>query len=127
MLKRGSIGLIAVALSLVGVGGAGLAYAGAVRMGAAQEVGEGPEGNDEQREAAVLAGARISLAQAVQAAEARTGMKAAEAGIDDESNRPYFEVSVGQGQQEQTVLVDTQTGQVAQVSADTDQGEEADD
>lgn len=127
MLKRKTIALIAVALGATGVGGAGLAYAGANQAGQAQEAREGPEGNDEQREAAVLAGARISLAQAVQAAEARTQMKATEAGVDDESNRPYFEVSVGQGQQEQTVLVDTQSGQVAQVSADTDQGEEDDD
>jgi uncharacterized membrane protein YkoI len=126
-MKRKTIALIAAGLAVTGAGGAGLAYAAASEPGEQAEGREGPGGEDDQQEARVLAGARISLAQAVQAAEARTGMKASEAGIDDESGQPLFEVTVGQGQQEQTVLVDTQTGQVAQVRADTEEGEQDDD
>lgn len=122
-MKRKMIALAAVALSTVGITGAGLAYAGSAES---NEKAEASEQNDEQQEAKVLAGARISLAQAVQAAEARTGMKASEAGVDDESNQPYFEVSVGQGQQEQTVLVDTRSGQVAKIVADAEEGEDDD-
>lgn len=126
-MKRKTIALIAAGLAVTGAGGAGLAYANSAEPGEQAEGREGPEADDDQQEARVLAGARISLAQAVQAAEARTGMKASEAGIDDESGQPLFEVSVGQGQQEQTVLVDTQTGQVAQIRADAEEGEQDDD
>lgn len=126
-MKRKTIALIAAGLAATGAGGAGLAYAASSEPGEQAEGREGPEADDDQQEARVLAGARISLAQAVQAAEARTGMKASEAGIDDEGGQPLFEVTVGQGQQEQTVLVDTQTGQVAQVRADTEEGEQDDD
>lgn len=121
MMKRSTIGLVALAVGAAGIGGGSLAYAGAAGRG---ERAETQERNDDQREAGAMAGARVSLAQAVQAAEARTGLRASEAGIDDESGQPYFEVSVGQGQQEQTVLVDTRTGQVAQVTADAEEGEE---
>lgn len=121
MIKRRTMPLAAMALAAVGIGGAGLAYGGSAQPG---EKTEARERDDGQKEAQVLAGARISLAQAVQAAEARTGMKASEAGIDDESAQPYFEVSVGQEPQEQTVLVDTQTGQVVKIAADAEEGED---
>lgn len=122
MMNRKTIALAAVALG-AGIGGAGLAYASSAGAG---EKSEASEQGDEQQEAQLLAGARISLAQAVQAAEARTGMKAHEAGIDEEGGQPYFEVSVGQGQQEQDVLVDTRTGQVTKVVADSEEGEDED-
>lgn len=123
MIKRKTIALAAVALGAGAIGGGGFAYAGTTERG---EKSEAQEQNDDQQEAQVLAGARISLAQAIQAAEARTGMKASEAGIDDESGRPYFEVSVGHGQQERTVQVDTQTGQIAKIAADAEEGEDDD-
>lgn len=123
MIKRKTIALAAVALGAAAIGVAGLAYGG---TGERSEKSEAQEQNDDQQEAQLLTGARISLAQAVQAAEARTGMKASEAGIDDETGQPYFEVSVGQGQQERTVLVDTQTGQVAKIAADAEEGEDDD-
>lgn len=122
-MKRKILALAAMALGAAGIGGASLAYAGSVATGEKSEAGEQ---DNEQQEAKVLAGARISLAQAVQSAETRTGMKASEAGIDDESGKPYFEVSVGQGQQERTVFVDTQTGQVASIAADAEEGEDDD-
>ena len=124
MLKSKKTLLIAFGIAALGAGGAGAAY------GALAEPDEAAETRDdraEQNEARVLASARISLAQAVQTAETRTGLKASEAGIDDEGGGPYFEVSVGHGAQEQTVLVDTQSGQVAGVRADTDQEEAEDD
>lgn len=126
-MKRRTIALIAAGLAVTGAGGAGLAIAASSEPGEHAQGREGPEGGDDQQEARVLAGARISLAQAVQAAEARTGMKASEAGIDDEGGQPLFEVTVGEGQQEQKVLVDTQTGQVAQIRADADGDEQDDD
>lgn len=122
-MKRKITILSALALGVAGIGGASLAYAGSSATGERAESQE----QDEQQEAKVLAGARISLAQAVQSAETRTGMKASEAGVDDESGKPYFEVSVGHGQQEQTVLIDTQTGQVASIATDAEEGEDKDD
>ena len=122
-MKRKITILGAMALGVAGIGGASLAYAGSSAAGERAETQE----QDDQQEAKVLAGARISLAQAVQSVETRTGMKASEAGVDDESGKPYFEVSVGHGQQEQTVLIDTQTGQVASIAADAEEGEDKDD
>ena len=120
MLKRQKITIAVLALGLAAVGGTGMAFAGADQDG---DKAEAQESKDDAREAQILAGARISLAQAVQAAEAQTGMKAAEAEIDDEGGQAYFEVSVGQGSQEKSVLVDTQTGKVAKVVADADENE----
>ena len=120
MLKQKKITIAALALGLAAVGGTGVAFASADQVGGKAEA---RESNDDAREAQVLAGARISLAQAVQVAESQTGMKAAEAEIDDEGGQAYFEVSVGQGNQEKSVLVDTQTGKVAKVVADADENE----
>lgn len=120
MLKRRTLTIAAIALGIAGIGGTGAALAGADQGGGKSEA---REGNEEAREAQLLAGARISLAQAVQAAELQTGMKAAEAEIDDEGGGAYFEVSVGQGDQEKSVLVDTQTGKVAKVAVDADANE----
>lgn len=122
-MKRKTIALAAAALG-AGIGGAGLAFAGSAGTG---EKPEASEQGDEQQEAQILAAARISLSQAVQAAEARTGMKAHEAGIEDDGGQPYFEVSVGLGQQEKAVLVDTRTGQVAKIAPDAQEGEGEDD
>lgn len=124
MLKRKIMAMGLAAAVLTGGVGGGIAYASAQRS-EQQEAAEGPEGNEaaeEQREAQILAGARISLASAVQAAEARTGMKASEAGLDDEGGKPMFEVSFGQDKQERTALVDTQTGQVVKIVADAEEG-----
>lgn len=121
--KMMSAGLIAAVLT--GAGGAGIAYASSQSRGV-EEGGEGPEGteaSDEQREAQILAGARASLASAVQVAETRTGLKASEAGINDEGGQPMFEVSLGYGGQERTALIDTQTGQIVKIVAETKDGE----
>lgn len=129
MFKRKILTAGAAVALLAGTVGGGIAYAGS-QDSAKQEAAEGPEENEageEQREAEVLAGARISLATAVQAAEARTGMKASEAGINDEGGQPMFEVSFGQGGQERTALVDTQSGQVVKVVADAEEGEGGED
>lgn len=120
MLKRQKITIAMLALGLTAISGTGVAIASADQGGGEAEA----QGSKEDaREAQILAGARISLAQAVQAAEAQTGMKAAEAEADDEGGQAYFEVSVGQGSEEKSVLVDTQTGKVAKVVADADENE----
>lgn len=120
MLKRQTITIAALALGIAALGGTGVAVASADQGSGKSEA---HEGNEDAREAQILAGARISLAQAVQVAESHTGMKAAEAEIDDEGGQAYFEVSIGQGDQEKSVLVDTQTGKVAKVVADSDEKE----
>lgn len=119
------------ALALIvaaGTGAAGIANAGGARaaMEQGREAGEGNERGEDARELTTLKNARISLAQAVTAAEAHTGLKAMEAGIDDEGRGAFYEVSVVDGTGEKTVLVDTQSGKVTSVVADPEEAEDAD-
>ena len=100
---------------------AGVAQAGAVG-GREGETGQS-EAQESAKEAQFLASARVSLADAARVAEQHTGLKAAEAELDDEAAAPAWEVSVGSGAQEKTVIVDAMNGQVKSVAADD--GEEA--
>lgn len=114
------------AIAIVGAGAAGVANAGANRAGT-EQAGEDDDRAEDAREATTLRGARISLAQAVTAAEAQTGLKAMEAGIDDEGRGALFEVSMADGAGEKTVLVDTQSGKVTSVVADAEEAGEQED
>ena len=130
--------LAALALTVTAaIGAAGVANASAVRAameqgreaseaGEAGEAGEGNERGEDVRDLATLQNARVSLAQAITAAEAQTGLKAMEAGIDDEGRGALYEVSVTDGSGEKTVLVDTQSGKVTSVVADAEEAEDAD-
>ena len=71
------------------------------------------------REAAVLANAKITMAQAIAAAELSAGGKSVGSGIENQDGTAFFEVEVLKNGVQQKVLVDTQSGQVVNtVTAD---------
>lgn len=120
-----ALGVTALSLTaLGGVAAAGIANAGGITAARAAVTGEADE---DAREAAALTGARVSLADAVRLAEQRTGLKAAEAELDDESATPAWEISLGAGTAEKTVVVDAANGQVRSIAADDGEAEEAGD
>ena len=125
-LRSRKLGLVAAALvAVAGVGAAGLASAGGVS--ATRVAPEENEAAEESSEAAMLLAVRIPLADAVRTAEQRTGMRAAEAELSDEAKTPAWEISVGSGAQEQTVMVDATSGQVSSVAADDGDAKEGND
>lgn len=107
--------------ALAGVGAAAIANAGGA---SAARPATGGETDDDGREIAALASARVSLADAVLIAEQRTGLRAAEAELDDESAMPAWEISLGAGAAEKTVVVDAVDGQVRSIAADDGEAEE---
>lgn len=123
--RKWTIAAMAV-LAATGAGIAGVANAGGARAIMGELGGEADERGEDARELAALRNARVSLAQAVTAAEAQTGLKAMEAGIDDEGRGALYEVSVADGTAEKTVLVDTQSGKVTSVVADAEEAEDND-
>lgn len=64
-------------------------------------------------EARIMASAKISMSEAIAAAEKATGGKAVGSGIEDQDGLVHFEVTILKDQTRQKVLVDTQTGQIA--------------
>jgi uncharacterized membrane protein YkoI len=60
----------------------------------------------------------VSAGDAARVAEQHTGLKASEVEIDDEAATPAWEVNVGSGPNERTVMVDAMSGQVKSVAAD---------
>lgn len=67
-----------------------------------------------------LAETKISLTEAIAIAEKKQGGKAFEAGIDDDSFTPGYEVHVAVGEQVFEVSVDGVTGEVRGVREDRD-------
>lgn len=128
MQKRKSMIAAMAVLAATGAAIAGVANAGGARAIAGErgESGEADERGEDARELATLTNARVSLAQAVTAAEVQTGLKAMEAGIDDEGRGALYEVSVADDTGEKTVLVGTQTGKVTSVVADAEEAEDKD-
>src|SRR5690349_8075220 len=79
------------------------------------------ESNEAQtNEASVFANAKISISQAIAAAEQKTGGKAVGSGIDDQDGTVFLEVRILKDSQTQKVLVDPQTGQVVKTVAEND-------
>ena len=104
---------VAIGLSLI-AGTAG-AYA--------KDSREGP--TDEAR---ILSSAKISMSQALTAAEQATGGKAVGTGIEDRDGTVHFEVTILKDNTRQKVLVDTQTGIVVKtITADNDDERDSDD
>jgi uncharacterized membrane protein YkoI len=107
--------------------GALLAVAGG-RVLAAEKHGHGDQGD-----LATLGQTRITLADAVAAAERQTGGKAMEAGVEQENGAAVYEVKVASNNAVQKVTVDAQSGKVLKVGASADghggdgDGEEDDD
>ena len=81
--------------------------------------------NDESR---ILSSAKISMSQALAAAEQATGGKAVGTGIEDQDGTVHFEVNILKDNIRQKVVVDTQTGQVVKsVTAENDNEDDSDD
>ncbi|MFZ5790148.1 MAG: PepSY domain-containing protein [Pseudomonadota bacterium] len=80
--------------------------------------------NGDANDAAALAQAKITLVQAISAAEQNTGANALNATVEDVNGAPRFAVEVVKGKTVQTVLVDAQTGQVVKVTAAEDENHE---
>ncbi len=82
--------------------------------------------NNEQatNEAAIVANAKITLAQAIATAEEQVGGKAVGTGIEDQDGTVSFEVQVVKDGARQKVLVDPQTGKIVKtVTADNERNE----
>lgn len=67
-----------------------------------------------------MAKAKITLIEAIESAESSEGGKAFEAGIDDDSFQPEFEVSISRDGRVYDVRVNAETGEVIGVREDTD-------
>ena len=77
-------------------------------------------------EAAIVANANVTMAQAIATAEQKTGGKAVGAGIEDQDGTVFLEVQVLKDSQRHSVLIDPQSGQVVKVAIDNEQDENGD-
>lgn len=78
-------------------------------------------GNDEDREATALQGAKVTLSQAIATAEQQTGGQAFDAGVDNENGTVRIAVETNGPKGVQTVIVDPQSGQVVSTHAGGEQ------
>jgi len=90
---------------------ASLALTGMVTAGALSSTAFA-NGNDEDREATALQGAKVSLPQAIASAEQQTGGRAYDAGVDVKGGQTRIVVETNGPKGVQTVAIDAQTGQV---------------
>lgn len=75
-------------------------------------------------EAAVMANAKVSMAEAMATAEQAVGGKAVGSGIEDQDGTVYLEVQVLKGGTRHKVLIDPQSGKVVKtVTAHNEQNE----
>lgn len=75
-------------------------------------------------EAAIMANAKVTMAEAIATAEREVGGKAAGSGIEDQDGKVYLEVQVLKGGTRHKVLIDPQSGKVVKtVTADNEQNE----
>ena len=77
----------------------------------------------EAKELKLFSEAKISLSEAIKAAEHKVGGKAMEAELDDESNTVQFEIEVLKDGKIHEVMVDGKTGKVLKVSLDDESKE----
>jgi len=85
------------------------------------QAGESKE--KEAKELKLFSQAKISLTEAIKAAEQKVGGKAMEAEVDDESNTVQFEIEVLKDGKIHEVKVDGKTGKVLKVSLDDEANE----
>ena len=85
------------------------------------QAGESKE--KEAKELQLFSQAKISLTEAIKAAEQKTGGKALEAELDDESNTVQFEIEVLKDGKIHEVLIDGITGKVLKVSLEDESNE----
>ena len=77
----------------------------------------------EAKELQLFSQAKITLTDAIKAAEHKTGGKAMEAELDDESNTVQFEIEILKDGKIHEVMVDGKTGNVIKVSQDDESQE----
>ena len=102
---------------------------GTMAAGALGPVGAASARSERERatnEAAIIAGAKITMAQAIAAAENQVGGKAVETGIEDKNGTVAFEVEVLKDGQRHTVLVDPQSGEVLKTTTSNEDNESDD-
>ena len=90
--------------------GTAIALAGVLLIGVA-----GPTvaaNNDEAREETALQGSKLTLSQAISIAEHQTGGKAFDAGVDVDHGKPRIVVETNGTKGVQTVIIDTESGQI---------------
>ena len=107
-----------------------LVAAVAVAVTAAGGYALAEKNGDDAAERAAIASASVTLSQAIQAAEAKTGGKAIESGVENEDGKILgydVEVRLADGSVKK-VIVDMKSGQVVKVMADDeDQDDDRDD
>jgi uncharacterized membrane protein YkoI len=92
----------------------------------AANVTQAAESKDEEaKELTLFSQAKISLIKAIKAAEKKTGGKAIEAELNDESDTVQFEIEVLKDGKVYEVIVDGKTGKVLKVSLDDESKESA--
>lgn len=80
--------------------------------------------DEKTNEAAIMANAKVTMAQAIATAEQQVGGKAVGSGIEDQNGTVAFEIAVLKDGQTHKVLVDPQTGQIVKAAiADNEQNE----
>lgn len=93
-------------------------------MGSAANVAQAGESKEkEAKEIKLFNQAKITLTEAIKAAEQKTGGKAMEAEVDDDSNTVQFEIEVLKDGKIHEVMVDGISGKVLKVSLDDESGE----
>ena len=88
-------------------------------------VAQAGESKKEAKELQLFSQAKVSLIQAIKAAEEKTGGKAIEAELDDESNTVQFEIEILKDGKIHEVMVDGLTGKVLKVSLDDESDEDS--
>jgi len=78
-------------------------------------------GQDEDRDATALQGAKVSLIQAITTAEQQTGGQAFDAGVDTKGGRTRIAVETNGPKGVQTLTIDAQSGQVVGTHAGGEQ------
>ena len=92
--------------------------------GTAANLAQAGESKDkETKELQLFSQAKISLTEAIKAAEQKTGGKAVEAEINDESSTVQFEIEILKDGKIHEVKVDGKTGKVLKVSLEDESSE----
>ncbi len=89
----------------------------------ASEAQAGESKDKEAKELQLFSQAKISLSEAIKAAEQKTGGKAIEAELDDESDTVQFEIEILKDGKIHEVLVDSITGKILKVSLEDESNE----
>lgn len=104
-----------------------VAAAALLSLGAATAIARAEGHHGEAGDAAILRGAKVTLAQAVTLAEQAAGGQAIDAGLDQEHGSPAIAVAVARPDGVHTVLVNITTGKIAATQAGGEQDDGADD